>query len=48
METWQLVLLIKPLGVFLFFVAIVAPIEWLILKLLPEGKFKNLLRKKIS
>ncbi len=48
MSTWMIALLLKPLMLFAFFVLIVAPIEWLILKVVPQGKLRNLLTKKIS
>ncbi len=46
MEPWQIAILIKPIAVFIVLVCIVAPIEWAILKALPEGKIKALLSKK--
>ncbi len=47
METWHWALLLKPLGLLVFF-TFIALLEWLILKLIPEGKLKRLLTKKIN
>ena len=40
---WMLALLLKPLFLIILFGCIVLPIEWVIWKLLPEGKLKRLL-----
>lgn len=48
MEEWMWALLLKPLAVFLFFIVLVAPIEWIAAKLLPNGKIKKILFKKIN
>jgi hypothetical protein len=47
MEIWHWTLLLKPLALFVFF-AFIGLLEWLILKLIPEGKLKRLLTKKIN
>lgn len=47
MDDWLFVLLLKPFMVFAFFM-IVFGIEWAIISLLPDGRLKRILLKKIS
>lgn len=44
--TWMLAVLLKPLGVVLFF-GLVALAEVLILRAIPDGRIKRLLTKKL-
>ena len=48
MEAWQLAILIKPFILLLLFGFIVLPIKMLFQRLLPEGKIKRILFKRIS
>jgi len=43
MSSWQLAVVLKPLGMLLIMVAIVLPIKWIFWKLIPEGRIKRIL-----
>ena len=45
MTDFQLALLIKPLAYFVLFVLIVAPITWVLWRVIPDGRFKTFLFK---
>ena len=45
MEPWIIAIIIRPLVYLLLFVLIVAPITWLLYKIIPDGKFKVFLFK---
>jgi len=45
MKPWIMAILLRPLATILIFVTIVAPITWLLYKILPEGKWKFTLFK---
>lgn len=48
LEPWQWALVFKPLAVLLVAVLICAPVRWLTLRYLPEGRIKRLLLTRIS
>jgi len=48
MEGYQLALLLKPLGLLLMMVCIVAPLKWLFIRFFPNGRVKTLLLKETN
>lgn len=48
MTNWQIALLLKPFGMYLFMVVLVCPFTYLFKKYLPEGKIKRTLFKRIN
>jgi hypothetical protein len=48
MEPWQIAILIKPFVALAFFGLIVLPIKMLFERVLPEGRIKRLLFKRIG
>ena len=45
METWTIAILLRPIGFFILFVLVIAPISWLLYKIIPAGKLKVFLFK---
>lgn len=43
MEPWVIALMLKPLGLLVFMLVIVAPLKWLFVRFFPNGRLKRLL-----
>lgn len=47
-DPWMWAALLKPIGLLIFFGLVVFPIKWVLWKLIPDGRIKQILFKKYN
>jgi len=43
--TWLIAIVLRPLVFFILFVLVIAPITWVLYKIIPDGRWKGILFK---